>query len=73
MKDFDAWMRNQAAPQPEPEEQMLPEGLWQDSKGTYRFTCLGCGGDAEWYGEPHEYDINIHEHRYGGCGPHCIP
>lgn len=75
MKDFDAWMRTQAAsvPATEPDEAMLPDGLWPDGKGVYRFKCLGCGGEPEWYGEPHEYDINKRECNFGGCGPHCIP
>lgn len=71
MKDFDAWMRSQASP--EPEDEVLPEGLQRDSKGVLRFECWGCGRQAEFFGEPHEYDPNRREHNVGVCGPHCTP
>ena len=73
MKSFDAWLREQTPAQPKPDEDDLPDGLTRDSAGTLRFECWTCGRQAEFFGEPHEYDPNLREHNVGSCGPLCTP
>ena len=41
----------------------LPYGLYQEGD-TLRYECRHCGGDREWFGEPHEFDKYTHQN----CG-----
>lgn len=64
-------LSRRAAPLTTPEEDLLPDGVWDDSEGRYWAECRGCRRDRE-VGEGLLADFNIRDFFCGGS-PHCIP